>query len=119
MTQQVASQQRNIIMTVRKLRRVMDAIRGKHVEEAYALLTLMPYRAAEVVRKNLIAASHNAQVKYGVGLDRLRVSEATADDGKIMVRYKPRAQGRIYRREKRTAHLTVRVQVMERAAAKA
>ncbi|MBK8190496.1 MAG: 50S ribosomal protein L22 [Vampirovibrionales bacterium] len=118
MTQEVASQQRNIIMTVRKLRRIMDAIRGKRVPEAYAMLRLMPYRAADVVLKNLVAASHNAEVKYNVTPDRLRISEALADDGKIMVRYKPRAQGRIYRREKRTSRLTLRVQVVEPVAAK-
>jgi len=108
---EVASSQRNILMTTRKLRRIMNVIRGKKVVQAYQLLRVMPYRAAGVVLKNLIAASHNAKQKFGVGPTELVVSQATADEGRVLVRFKPRAQGRMYRRTKELSHLTIKVKV--------
>ncbi len=69
----------------------------------------MPYFAARVVEKNLKAAVANAQEKFGVGADALKISEIFADESQTYKRGKPRAQGRIYRRLKRTSHLTIKV----------
>lgn len=110
---EASAKQRNIIMSPRKIRRVINTIRGKKVTEAYSILRLMPYRAARVVLKNLIAATHSAQAKYGATPDNLVVSKVFADGGRVLTRFKPRAQGRVYRREKRTSHLTVEVKVSE------
>ena len=108
------ARQTYIIMSPRKLRRVVDVIRGKRVPEAYQMLRLMPYAAARVVLKKLIEATGNAHVKFGVtDPAMLRVSRAFADEGPSYRRFKPRAQGRIYRREKPTSHLTIAVQVQE------
>jgi large subunit ribosomal protein L22 len=97
------AKQKYIIMSPRKLRRVVDTIRGKKVPEAYNMLRLMPYEAARVVLKKLIEATSNAQVKFGVtDPATLIVSRAFADEGPSYRRYKPRAQGRIYRRENPT-----------------
>lgn len=106
--------QKYIIMSPRKLRRVVNAIRGKRVTEAYNMLRLMPYEAARVVLKKLIEATANARSKFGVeDPTQLVISQAFADEGPSYRRYKPRAQGRIYRREKPTSHLTIAVQVKE------
>ena len=108
------ARQTYIIMSPRKLRRVVDTIRGKRVPEAYNMLRLMPYEAARIVLKKLIEATSNAQVKFGVtDPATLVISRAFADEGPSYRRYKPRAQGRIYRREKPTSHLTIAVQVKE------
>ena len=101
------SRQTDIKMTARKLRRVINEVRGKAVNEALDMLRFMPYFAAKVVEKNLVAAVANAREKYGVDEDSLNVSEIYADESATYKRGKPRAQGRIYRRLKRTSHLTV------------
>jgi len=108
------SKQKYILMSPRKIRRVLDVIRGKRVVEAYDILRMMPYKASEVVLKKLIEAVSNARVKFGVeDPSVLLISVATADEGPAYRRFKPRAQGRIYRREKPTSHLTIAVQVKE------
>ncbi len=103
------SRQTNIKMTARKLRRVINEVRGKAVNEALDMLRFMPYFAARVVEKNVKAAAANAFELSGVKSDALKVSEIFADESVTYKRGKPRAQGRIYRRLKRTSHLTVKV----------
>ena len=102
------SRQTDIRMTARKLRRVINEVRGKSVLEAQDMLRFMPYFAARVVEKNLKAAVANAQEKYGVSADVLKISEIFADESTTYKRGKPRAQGRIYKRLKRTSHLTLK-----------
>ena len=96
-------------MTARKLRRVINEVRGKSVNEALDMLRFMPYFAAKVVEKNLKAAAANAFEQAGVKADALKISEIFADESVTYKRGKPRAQGRIYRRLKRTSHLTIKV----------
>ena len=103
------AKQSDIKMTARKLRRVINEVRGKAVIEAQTTLRFMPYFAARVIEQNLKAAIANAQEKFGVGPDVLKISEIFADESTTYKRGKPRAQGRIYRRLKRTSHLTIKV----------
>ena len=103
------SRQTDIKMTARKLRRVINEVRGKAVNEALDMLRFMPYFAAKVVEKNVKAAAANAFEKGGVKSEALKVSEIFADESVTYKRGKPRAQGRIYKRLKRTSHLTVKV----------
>lgn len=103
------ARQTDIRMTARKLRRVINEVRGKAVPEAQDMLRFMPYFAARVVEHNLKAAVANAQEKYGVSADALKISEIFADESVTYKRGKPRAQGRIYKRLKRTSHLTLKV----------
>ena len=77
------SRQTNIKMTARKLRRVINEVRGKAVIEAQDMLRFMPYFAARVVEKNLKAAVANAQEKFGVGAEGLKVSEILADKEEV------------------------------------
>ena len=103
------SRQTDIKMTARKLRRVINEVRGKAVNEALDMLRFMPYFAAKVVEKNVKAAASNAYEQAGVKADSLKISEIYADESSTYKRGKPRAQGRIYKRLKRTSHLTVKV----------
>ena len=103
------SRQTNIKMTARKLRRVINEVRGMSVNEALDMLRFMPYFAAKVVEKNVKAAAANEFEKSGVRAENLKVSEIYADESRTLKRGKPRAQGRIYSRVKRTSHLTVKV----------
>ena len=103
------ARQTNIKMTARKLRRVINEVRGKAVTDALDMLRFMPYFAAKVVEKNLKAAAANAFEQAGVKADALKISEIFADESVTYKRGKPRAQGRIYKRLKRTSHLTIKV----------
>ena len=103
--QESMAKQTNIQMPARKLRRVIN----ESVSEAVRILKFMPYFAARVVEQNLIAAIANASEKFGASASDLKVSEIYADESKTYKRGKPRAQGRIYRRLKRTSHLTVKL----------
>ena len=69
------ARQTNIKMTARKLRRVINEVRGKAVTDALDMLRFMPYFAAKVVEKNLKAAAANAFEQAGVKADALKISE--------------------------------------------
>ena len=101
------AKQSNIKMTARKLRRVINEVRGKNVIEAQDLLRFMPYFAARVVEKNLKAAVANAKEQFGVNADQLKISEIFADESVTYKRARPRAQGRAFQIRKRTSHITL------------
>lgn len=107
--QQATAKQTNIKMPARKLRRVINEIRGKVASEALRMLKYMPYFAARVVEKNLTAAVANAQEKFDGRADNLKVAEIYADESVTYKRARPRAQGRMYKRLKRTSHITVKL----------
>ena len=86
---------------------VMDAIRGKDVETALAILEYNPRYASSVIYKLLASAVANAENNKGMNRAHLFVAECTASNGPIMKRIQPRAQGRAYRINKRMSHLTV------------
>jgi large subunit ribosomal protein L22 len=96
----------------RKARLVADQIRGKGVNDAYAILQFSKKGAAEPVSKTLRSAVANAQYKAQdegdvLDVDELIVSEIFVDEGPTMKRFRPRAQGRASRINKRTSHITV------------
>ncbi len=86
---------------------VMDAIRGKDVNTALAILQYNPRYASEVTYKLLKSALADAENNNGMNPDNLYVAECFANNGPIMKRIQPRAQGRAYRILKRMCHLTV------------
>ncbi|GAB4279983.1 MAG: 50S ribosomal protein L22 [Coriobacteriia bacterium] len=99
----------------RKARLVVDLIRGKHVEEASAILRFTPRAAAEVVAKVLDSAVANAEKNHKLKADRLYVSEAYVNEGPTLKRWRPRAMGRATRIDKRTSHITIVVKQREEA----
>ena len=97
----------------RKMRRVIDLIRGQHVEEARRILRFSPLGATDEVNKLLNSAVANAEQTPGVIPENLLVKAAWADEGPTLKRFRPRAQGRAYRIRKRTSHITVVVSSKE------
>ena len=85
----------------------MDAIRGKDVQTALAIVTYNPRYASELIAKLLKSAIANAENNNGLSADNLYVAECYANKGPTMKRIQPRAQGRAYRIEKRMSHITI------------
>jgi large subunit ribosomal protein L22 len=114
---------RHVRVTPQKARRIVDLIRGKKAVEAVAVLQFAPQSASEPVQKVLESAIANARVKadqIAAAFDErnLVISEAFVDEGPTMKRFRPRAQGRAARINKRTSHITVVVAEKAEKAAK-
>ncbi len=86
---------------------VLDAIRGKDVTTALAILEYNPRNASSVIKKLLESAIANAENNNGMNAANLYVEECYASNGPIMKRVRPRAQGRAYRIEKRMSHIKI------------
>lgn len=108
-TEQVKAVARYIRMSPHKVRRVLDQIRGLSYREALIILEFMPYRSCEPVLKVLRSAVANAEHNNGLDPASLIISEAFADAGPSLRRYRPRAQGRAYQIRKPTCHITIAV----------
>ena len=93
----------------RKVKIVLDLIRGKDVATAAAILMQTPKAASEPVLKLLKSAAANAENNHQMDPEKLYVSETFATPGPIIKRMMPRAQGRGYRINKRTSHVTITV----------
>lgn len=97
-------------MAPRKLRRVADAIRGKSVREALAMLQFAGVYAAEPIEKLVRSAVANAGNNHDMNTDELFITRITVDGGpggRFTKRLDPRAQGRAYFKRKRLSHVTV------------
>jgi large subunit ribosomal protein L22 len=101
---------RFVRITPMKARRVVDMVRGMQVDEALALLQFAPQAAAQTVYKVLESAVANAGTTEDLARGTLVVSKAMVDEGPTMKRWRPRAQGRASRINKRTSHITLVVQ---------
>lgn len=104
---EVKAHARFIRMSPYKVRRVLNQIRGKRYAEALILLEFMPYAACDPVRKALRSAVANAEHNNGMDPNELIVSQAYADEGPVLRRFRPRAQGRAYAIKRRTCHITI------------
>lgn len=100
---------RYIRMSPFKVRRVLDQIRGRSYREALIILEFMPYRACEPILKVLRSAVANAEHNAGHTPSDLRITQAFADQGPVLKRFRPRAQGRAYQIRKPTCHITIAV----------
>lgn len=114
---------RHLRVTPMKARRVVDLVRGKQTVEALAILKFAQQGASEPVYKLVASAVANARVKadregLAFNEDELFISEAYVDEGPTMKRFQPRAQGRAYRINKRTSHVTVVVATEDKKEAK-
>jgi large subunit ribosomal protein L22 len=96
----------------RKMRRVIDLIRGQHAIEARRILRFSPLGATDDVGKLLDSAISNAEQNPGVIADNLVVDRAWVDEGPTLRRYRPRAYGRATKVRKRTSHVTLVVKTM-------
>lgn len=113
---------RHIRITPQKARRVVNLVRGKNVQEALAILKFAPQAASEPIYKLVASAIANARVKADnenlrLNEDELVIAQAYVDEGATLKRFRPRAQGRAFRINKRTSHITVVLQTADELAA--
>lgn len=104
---QAKAMAKQVRIAPRKVRLVIDLIRGKDVGEAIAILRHTPKAASPVVEKVLNSAIANAEHNYEMEPNNLVISEAYVNEGVTLKRFRPRAQGRASRINKRTSHITV------------
>ncbi len=98
----------------RKARSVINAIRGKSVDEAFAILQLSPKKAARIIYKVLQSAVANAENNHGLNPDSLYVYQAYVNDGPRLKRIWPRGRGRADIIQRRLSHITVVVRDREK-----
>jgi large subunit ribosomal protein L22 len=101
------AQARYVRVTPMKARRVIDLIRGMNADDAQAMLRFAPQAASEPVGKVLASAVANAANNHAMDTKELTISEAFVDEGPTMKRIRPRAQGRAFKIQKRSSHITV------------
>ncbi|NOY14041.1 MAG: 50S ribosomal protein L22 [Deltaproteobacteria bacterium] len=98
---------RNVRLSPRKARLVVDMVRGKGIQEAMNILQFSPQKTAPILSKLLKSAVANAEQKGVSDVDQLFVKTVVVDQGPVLKRFLPRAQGRASRIRKPTSHITV------------
>ena len=98
---------KSVRLSPQKTRLVVDMVRGKAVQEALNILKFSPQRPADVVAKLVQSAVANAEQKGIADVDRLFVKAVFVDQGPVLKRFMPRAQGRATKIRKPTSHITV------------
>lgn len=94
-------------ITPRKVRRVLNLIKGKSAGDALLFLRFMPYRGARFVEKVLKSAIANAEQKKAINPEAMKIVKAVVDQGPTAKRIEPRAMGRANIIKKRTSHITL------------
>lgn len=97
----------------RKVRLVLDLIKGKPVDEAMAMLEFLPQRSARIVRKTVRSAVANAENNYDLDPDQLIIKSATAGDARTLKRFRARSRGRMSPQLKRYSHIEIVVEGTE------
>jgi large subunit ribosomal protein L22 len=100
-------------ISARKLRPIVDLVRGKKVEEALTILKYVPTPNALVVSKVIKSAASNAENNHQISITNLRISGIYADEGRTMKRFRARSRGMASPVLKRSSHITVIVAEQE------
>ena len=98
----------------RKVKLIVDMVRGKSVEEALAMLRFVPSPAAEAVSKVIKSAAANAENNYEMASSELKIVEILANEGHTLKRFRPQARGRVSPILKRSTHIVVSVSEEEK-----
>ena len=109
MAQEVKATAKYIRIAPRKVRIVMNLVRGKSVGDALAILKFTPKVGADAVEKVLRSAIANAENNFNMDADRLFISSAFVDQGPTLKRIHPRSRGQAFKILKHTSHITVAV----------
>nr|YP_010198447.1 hypothetical protein LK148_pgp063 [Gracilaria pachydermatica]UAD86863.1 hypothetical protein [Gracilaria pachydermatica] len=97
-------------LSTQKTRRILNQIRGKSYQEAELILEFMPYKPCKVIKKILESAVNNASnLKYEK--QDLIIQQAFANEGPKLKRFQPRAQGRAFKIQKPTCHITIQLEL--------
>jgi large subunit ribosomal protein L22 len=105
---------RDARVSPRKVRPIVDMVRGKKVDEALAVLRFTPTPMARVVAKVVKSAAANAENNFQMDPADLKIVHIFADEARTLKRYRPRARGRAGLIRKRSSHITVIVAEQER-----
>jgi large subunit ribosomal protein L22 len=100
------AQAKMVRISSRKVKLVIDLVRGKSLGEALSILQFTPRAASPVVSKLLRSAAANAEHNYNLDVEKLYVKEIFVGEGPTLKRIRPRAQGRATQILKRTSHIT-------------
>lgn len=106
---------RQVGASQKRLRPILDLVRGKQVDDALNTLQLLPSPWAKTVAKVVQSAAANAENNMLMERDYLRIVQISADQARSLKRFRPRARGRIGRITKRSSHITVVVDEEEEA----
>ena len=98
---------RHLRIAPRKVQIVLDLIRNQPADKAMAILKHTPKSASEPLQKLLKSAMANAENNHNMDVSRLYVAECHVSQGPILKRIRPRAQGRAFRIDKKTSHVTL------------
>jgi large subunit ribosomal protein L22 len=104
---EIIAKTRMIRISPRKVRLIGDLIKKKNINDASGLLTYMPQKASDILKKLLDSAVANAKQKKYVDIDNLFVKNVIVDGGPVMKRFLPRAMGRATKVRKRMSHITM------------
>lgn len=113
----VRAQARHVRITPMKARRIVNVIRGRSTADALSVCKFAPQAAAEAVGKVIASAVANAENNNGLDPETLRIDRAWVDEGPTLRRFRPRAQGRAFRINKRTCHITIELVSIEKTEA--
>ena len=94
-------------ISARKMRRVLDLVRGKRVDAALDVLRIMPSPAATAISKTLKSAAANAENNEAMDPDNLKIVSIVADEGPTLRRFRPKARGRVGAFDRPSCHITV------------
>ena len=92
-----------------KVRRILDQIRGRSLQDVLIILRFMPYRSCLVILKVVNSAVANLKVTYKISDSNIFIKEARADEGPTLKRFRPHAQGRGFPIKKRMSHIFIKV----------
>lgn len=98
---------RHVRISPRKLRLIINMVKGRQLAEAESVLKMSPHKGSKIILKLLDSAKHNAKDRKSLDVDRLWVTAGWVDMGRTLKRFMPRAQGRATPIRKRSAHVTV------------
>ncbi len=90
-----------------KARLVADLVRGKNVDEALKTLTYLNKKTALLIKKLIESAVANADYKKSMNMDKLFIKSISVDQGPVLKRFRPRAQGRAFGVRKKLSHINV------------
>lgn len=103
----VRASARYVRIAPRKARLIADQVRGMQIDRARAILQFSPRTAAKDIHKLIDSAASNAENNHELIADEMRIAQITVDEGPTLRRFRPRAQGRATRINKRTCHISV------------
>ncbi len=107
---EVVASARQVRVSPRKVRLVLDTVRGKKVDEALAILSFLPTPVARTVAKVVKSAAANAENNYQMSPAQLRIVSTFANEGQTLSRYRAGARGRVNPFRRRFSHITVIVE---------